>query len=44
MASEQELVDELTTINPPAPPISLSNDGGGGGNVGVGCFVGGAGT
>ncbi|CAI8057993.1 ATP-binding cassette sub-family A member 3 [Geodia barretti] len=45
VASEQELVDELTTINPPAPPISLDDDcGGGGGNVSVGCFVGGAGV
>ena len=38
VASEQELVDELISINPPAPPISR-----GGGKFSVGCFVKGAG-
>ena len=26
VASEQEMVARLTTINPPAPPITLTND------------------
>lgn len=41
VASGQELVNELTTINPPGPPIRLNNDGGN--NISVGCFVRGAG-
>ena len=42
VATEQELVDRLTTINPPPPPITLTDEDGGG-NYSVGCFVGGAG-
>ena len=43
VASEQEMVAKLTTINPPAPPITLTNDDDDRTNVSVGCFVGGAG-
>jgi ATP-binding cassette subfamily A (ABC1) protein 3 len=44
VASEQELVDQLTTLSPPPPPITLTNEFEGV-NVSqnVSCFVGGAG-
>ena len=44
VASEQELVDRLTTLSPPPPPITLTNEYDGI-NVtqNVGCFVAGAG-
>ena len=40
VASEKELVESLTTLSPPPPPITLTNI-----NIhqDVGCFVGGAG-
>ena len=44
VATEQELVDRLTSLSPPLPPITLSNEYEGL-NVSqdVGCFIGGAG-
>ena len=44
VASEQELVDTLTRISPPPPPITLTNEYDGV-NVSqnVGCFIAGAG-
>ena len=44
MASEQELVDRLTTLSPPPPPITLTNEYDGiNATQNVGCFVAGAG-